>query len=168
MSQEASFNSQALFASDHAKRAYIVVVVLRSDVLRVWSHTLLSVGFYYEKHRHIFGAIDALDDARKPGDTIPVASHLDKQGVRKAVGGPQYLARLRTDIPLVTNIVSYIDIVKDYSLRRQVVAASREMMRTIAESPDDATSIADGAASPFTSLAVSACRSSVQQLPEPP
>src|SRR5690625_518842 len=167
MSQDASFSPQAVLADEQAERAILGVLLQRSDALRDSSHTLLPEDFYYEKHRHIFSAIDALDDARKPVDTITVTSHLDKQGVLKAVGGPQYLARLRTDSPLVTNIVSYIDIVKDYSLRRQVVAASREMMRTIAESPDDATSIADDAVSTFTSLALSGSRSSVQQLHEP-
>lgn len=167
MSQDASYAPQAVLADEQAEQAILGVLLQRSEALRDSTHTLLPDDFYYEKHRHIFAAIHTLDDARTPVDTITVTSHLEKQGVLKAVGGPQYLVRLRSDSPLVTNVASYIDIVKDYSLRRMVVAASRETMRTISESPEDATSIADEAVATFTSLALTGSRSSVVQLQEP-
>lgn len=167
MSQDAAYAPQAVLADEQAEQAILGVLLQRSEALRDSSHTLLPEDFYYEKHRHIFAAIDALDDAREAVDPVTVNAYLDKQGVLKAVGGPQYLARLRSDSPVVTHIASYIDIVKDYSLRRLVVAASRETIRTVSESPEDATDIADEAVSTFTSLSLTGSRSSVVQLREP-
>lgn len=167
MSQDRSNSLGAVLADEQAEQALLGVLLQRSDALRDSAQNLTADDFYYEKHRHIFTAIHALDEARDAVDSVTVTSYLARQGVLEAAGGPQYLARLRSESPLVTNAVSYVEIIKDYSLRRKVVQTAREAMRLAGESTDEATKIADGAVTDFMSLALSGSPSSVQQIQEP-
>lgn len=167
MSQDRGPGSSAVLADEQAEQALLGVLLQRSDALRDSAQKLGAEDFYYEKHRHIFSAIHALDDARETIDSVTVTSYLGRHGVLEAAGGPQYLAHLRAESPLVTHAASYVEIVKDYSLRRHVVSLAREAIRQAGESPDDATQIADAAVTDFMSLALAGSRSSVVQIQEP-
>lgn len=167
MSQDSSNALGAVLADEQAEQALLGVLLQRSDALRDSAQNLTVDDFYYEKHRHVFTAIHALDEARESVDSVTVSSYLSLHGILEAAGGPQYLARLRSESPLVTNAASYVEIIKGYSLRRKIVATAREAMRLAGESSDEATQIADGAVTDFMSLALSGSRSSVQQIQVP-
>lgn len=167
MSQDRGTATTTVLADEQAEQAILGVLLQRSDALRDTAQSLAADDFYYERHRHIFAAIHALDEARETVDSVTVSTYLARHAVLEAAGGPQYLARLRNENTVTTNIGSYIGIIKDYSLRRRVVSTAREAIRLAGDSTDGAVQIADTAVHEFMSLAVNESGSTVQHIEEP-
>lgn len=167
MSDERASGSSAILADEQAEQALIGVLLQRPDAMRDAAQGLTADDFYYEKHRLLYSAIHALDEARQAIDTVTVVAHLARHSLLEAAGGPAYISRLRNDVPSIANAASYVGIVQDYSLRRRVVAAAREISRSASEESEVASALADNAVSSFMSLALSGSRSSVKPIQEP-
>src|SRR5579875_3412374 len=87
----------------------------------------------------VLGAM--LLDAVAIVDTITVMEALSKRNELDAVGGPAYLAYLTEGIPRHPNIESYVRIIKDKSLLRQLLGIFNEGMAAAADQAEDATAV---------------------------
>jgi replicative DNA helicase len=77
--------------------------------------------FYRRDHRLIFRALQALADADQPRDVVTLAEWLDNNAMLDDVGGFSYLGRLVADTPTAANITAYADIVREHSIKRQLI-----------------------------------------------
>ncbi|MTD34009.1 DnaB-like helicase N-terminal domain-containing protein [Paludibacterium denitrificans] len=85
------------------------------DVLDVIS----SSDFYDPSHRTIFGAIEAVHLNKMPVDVVTVGEQLETRGELEAAGGYGYMADLAKNIPSAANVMRYVKIVNERSLRRR-------------------------------------------------
>ena len=81
--------------------------------------------FYRFEHRLIYGAMGALINASRPADVITVFEHLQSQGRAEEIGGLVYLNSLAQYVTSAGNIRRYAEIVRERSVLRKLVAASR-------------------------------------------
>ncbi|MFT6624230.1 MAG: replicative DNA helicase [Cycloclasticus sp.] len=77
--------------------------------------------FYRKDHRLIFDAIADLARRDEPFDLVTISEVLGQSGDLEAVGGLAYLGALANDTPSAANIVSYATIVRQRSVRRQLI-----------------------------------------------
>ncbi|GIW55367.1 MAG: replicative DNA helicase [Nitrospiraceae bacterium] len=84
--------------------------------------------FYRTDHRLIYEAIDALVQAGKAADPLTVAERLQDQGKLEQVGGLEYLGSLAVHAPGSANARHYAQIVRERSVRRQLLAAANEVI----------------------------------------
>ncbi|MEJ2529797.1 MAG: DnaB-like helicase C-terminal domain-containing protein [Gammaproteobacteria bacterium] len=88
---------------------------------------VVDIDFYRREHQLIFRAIDGLAEQNKPFDVITLSEELERVGVLNDVGGLAYLGTLAKDTPSAANIRAYADIVREYSVMRQLIKVGTEI-----------------------------------------
>ena len=94
------------------------------------SGKLVAEDFFRYEHRKLFEALSDLSKRDQPFDVITVAESLKSLGELDNVGGETYLFELSNSIPSVANIASYVEIVREKSVLRQLIAISNDIAET--------------------------------------
>ena len=97
---------------------------------RAWDEVtdlLSETDFYRRDHRLIFDAIGSIIDRRDPCDVITLSEFLEAKGELNDVGGLAYLGSVVKDTPSAANIRAYAQIVRDYSVLRQLTQVGSEI-----------------------------------------
>jgi replicative DNA helicase len=84
--------------------------------------------FYKAGHQVIYSAIMKLFDNNEPADPISVAAELKRRNELNLIGGAIYLWDLTQSVPTAANVEHYAKIVREKALRRELIAASREII----------------------------------------
>lgn len=93
--------------------------------------------FSLEKHRRIFQRMFELHDRGERIDRVTLANELMKHGQLESVDGLSYLVSLDDGLPQISNLDSYVRIVKSKAmLRRIILMSQRTIDRCIAGSED--------------------------------
>ncbi len=88
---------------------------------------VVDIDFYRREHQLIFRAIARLADQNKPFDVITLSEELERVAALNDVGGLAYLGTLAKDTPSAANIRAYADIVREYSVMRQLIKVGTEI-----------------------------------------
>lgn len=113
--------SKPLPHSKEAERAILGAILLDNRYLHHVVSRISEKDFYVEAHRKILRALMELIDSGTEVDAVVLIEKLEKQGELDAVGGAAYIASLTDGVPENINIDSYIDIVLEHSLRREII-----------------------------------------------
>ncbi|MEP6962474.1 MAG: replicative DNA helicase, partial [Acidobacteriota bacterium] len=131
---------KCLPASTDTER-FVLGSILLNDVYYLQVAGALEPGdFSLEKHRRIFGRMKDLYDRGERIDRVTLADELIRQGQLESVDGLSYLVSLDDGLPEISNLDSYIRIVKDKAtLRRLIFSAQRVIDRCLIgeEGPDE-------------------------------
>ncbi len=104
-----------------------ILLILAEDALELFEDILEIISakdFYRDAHKIIFSAMTELYQNNKPFDLVSVSNYVKKQNNLDAIGGPAYLASLTDIIPMSSALISYAKIIKEKSVRRQVISSS--------------------------------------------
>jgi len=93
--------------------------------------------FYSDAHRLIYRAIRKQAASGKQWDVITVAEMLDSAQRLDAAGGLPYIGSLAQNVPSSANIARYADIVREHSMRREIMAAAAELTELAANKGGD-------------------------------
>src|SRR5579864_5384607 len=108
---------------------FVLGSILLDDTFYIQAAGSLDASdFSLEKHRRIFQRMGELQDRGEKIDRITVANELMKFNELEACDGLSYLVSLDDGLPHVTNLDSYIRIVKDKAVLRRIIFASQNMM----------------------------------------
>ena len=83
--------------------------------------------FYREAHRFIFSAMSSLIQRDMPIDWTTLTDELRKGGKLEAVGGSGFLVELVDAIPSASNIMHYVQVVKEKAGLRKVISSAAEI-----------------------------------------
>jgi replicative DNA helicase len=97
--------------------------------------------FSLDSHRKIYGVMLHLQEIGHAVDLITVNEELRKRKESEAVGGLAYLASLTEGLPRNLNVESYVRIVKDKSLLRQLLAVCDSGMTAAADQSQEAITV---------------------------
>lgn len=97
---------------------------------------LTSGDFYHPLHQLIFETVISLFEKGQPIDILTVSSELKKDKKFKEVGGSDYLAQLINSVPTAAHIEHYANIVKEKSVRRDLIHASSQINESAFEGAD--------------------------------
>ena len=109
-----------------AEAALISAVLINGRVVEEIPD-LMPVDFYFGAHKKIFQAMKSLHRAEKPIDLVTVATWLKESGQLEEIGGAAFIATIADAAPIAMNTVAYADIIKDFSLNRQVLQVATEI-----------------------------------------
>lgn len=84
--------------------------------------------FAIEKHRRMFARMADLSERGERIEYLTLINELEKHGQLESVDGISYISSLNEGLPRLTSIDSYIKIVKDKSLLRQLIFTSRTVI----------------------------------------
>jgi replicative DNA helicase len=97
---------------------------------QTWDQIADRIGgqdFYRREHQLIFQAIERLAEHSKPFDVVTLSEELEKESKLEDAGGLAYLGSLAKDTPSAANIRAYADIVREHSVKRQLIRVGTEI-----------------------------------------
>ena len=122
--------------NEEAEASVLGAILLTEQAL---DGVLLEVGlrphdFYRPRHTAIFQAMIRLKEKATPEavDALTVAEELRRDGELEKAGGEAYLHSLPTVVPAVGAVLDYARIVKEHSLLRSILKATREIQDDVA------------------------------------
>ncbi len=122
--------SRTLPHSEESERAVLAALLIDARRhLPTAAARLRTADFYFERHQRIFQAMIDLQDSGGGVDLRTVQARLEQQGQLDAVGGIAYVASLDVDLPDLLRVESYVEVVKERSLRRRLMRASADTFR---------------------------------------
>jgi replicative DNA helicase len=122
--------------------------------------------FALDSHQRIYRIMVDLMALGHAVDLITVMDALTKRRELDAIGGAAYLAFLTEGIPRNPNIESYVRIVKDKSLLRQLLSIFNEGMAAASDQTEDATKVLNDVEVRLAEVADSAIQRGFSNIPE--
>jgi len=122
--------------------------------------------FALDSHQRVYRVMVDLLALGHAVDLITVMDALTKRRELDAIGGAAYLAFLTEGIPRNPNIESYVRIVKDKSLLRQLLGIFNEGMAQAADQTEDATKVLNDVEVRLAEVADSAIQRGFSNIPE--
>jgi replicative DNA helicase len=126
-------SSSPLHTCEEAEAAVLAAVLLEESLWPRLADGLDRQDFAVERHRLIFDGMERIAQEGQPIDRLTLQARLEEQGTFERAGGLAYVACLDVHLPDLGRIDHYIEIVKDRSIRRQVVALGAQYARAAAE-----------------------------------
>ncbi len=115
--------------SEESERAVLAGAMLDPALLPTVSGRLTADDFYTERHRILFRTMLSLQESGTEIDLRTLQASLEQQDRLEAVGGIAYLASLDLDLPDLGRLDSYVEIVKERSIRRRLIEACGDITR---------------------------------------
>src|ERR1700733_10153789 len=106
---------------------------------------LTNEDFALEKHRRIFTRMTELHERSEKIDRVTVANELLRYNELESVYGLTYLVSLDDGLPHVSNLDSYVKIVRDKATLRRIAVASQQLMNRALMAEDEPEAILAGA-----------------------
>jgi replicative DNA helicase len=127
---------------------------------------LLPEDFSLDSHQRVYRVMVDLLALGQAVDLITVMDALQKRRELDAIGGAAYLAFLTEGIPRNPNIESYVRIVKDKSLLRQLLGIFNDGMVAASDQTEDATTVLNDVEKRLADVADSAIQRGFSGIPE--
>ncbi len=133
--------AEGLPASVHNEIAILGAMLQDAVAISDATGKLKIEDFSLDSHRRVYQAMLDLLAAGHAVDYLTVMDALSKRKELDAIGGPAYLAFLSEGIPKNLNIESYVRIVKDKSLLRQLMSIFSEGATRASDQSEDAVNV---------------------------
>ena len=135
-----------------AEMSVLGAVLVDNECLQKVKGIIDGADFYREPHRIIFHAFLSLQLAESPYDLVTLSKHLRDADTLEQIGGAAYLAILVDYVPMAANVAHYCRIVKEASVKRQVIAHAQSLI-TMAHNGDPIAEVLQDAKEGLASIA---------------
>ena len=112
-----------------AERAVLGSMLVDKDAVISAVEILKADDFYREDNKEIYAAMFELYSLGKHIDMITLKDQLTLRGTIDKVGGTEYIAMLIDNVPTTSNIESYVKIVEEKSIIRQLIKAANNILK---------------------------------------
>ena len=120
--------------------------------------------FFSDANRVIFSAFAELASSSGDIDLLTTTDRLQRDGSLDAAGGLSYVAGLADELPDPANIEHYARIVRERSVKRQLLRISQQLMASSAREEGDALDVLDAAEAQILQIAEKAMRGSLRRV----
>lgn len=152
--------------SEESERAVLGAVLLRPDLIDKAAARLQVADFHLEPHRLIFAAMSRLHRAGTAIDLRTLQAELEQRQTFEAAGGLSYIATLDLDLPDVSRLDAYLDIVAERSARRALIELGGTAIHESLTGPEDVSNVLARLQKELPTLLRSAVRSGLRPAAE--
>ncbi len=128
-----------------AERSTLGSMLIDREAVMLAMESLTPQDFYLPEHKEIFDACQSVNAAGRPVDFVTLMDELSSRGTLEGVGGAAYLVELSQYVPTSANVKSYIALVREKSVLRQLIAACAGITRDCFEAQKPVFTILDDA-----------------------
>jgi replicative DNA helicase len=133
--------ADGLPASIHTEVAILGAMLLDGVAISDATGKLKAEDFSLDSHQRVYRAMVDLMAKGQGIDLTTIRAELERRRELDSVGGPAYLFYLTEGIPRNFNIESYVQIVKDKSLLRQLMAIFHDGQIRASDQSEDAITV---------------------------
>lgn len=117
----------------HEAECYVLsAMLIEEELAREFSSSLTSIDFYNKRNKEVFNAIKALNDENATITVITVIEKLKLHGQYGFVN-EKYLFELTEMLPTVVTTESFVKVLKEKSVERELYFQAKELVNTILE-----------------------------------
>lgn len=138
--------------SNEAEQAVLGGLMLAPDKLDSIADKLAEDDFYRKDHRMIWRAINELSLRGQPCDAVTLGDWFETNGLAQMMGGPAYLVELANTTPSAANIGAYAQIIREKSVRRQMIDKASELVERAWSADGDTVELLDAGISGLMGL----------------
>ena len=120
---------RALPNSTEAEVSVLGAMLQDSTAVLRAAEQLIPEDFYHPEHKEIFTVMADMNRRQTAIDLVTVQTELSNKGSLDGVGGIKYLMKIIRDVPTTANVQEYINIVREKSTLRKLIAASQGIMK---------------------------------------
>jgi replicative DNA helicase len=128
-------------ASVHAEMTILGAMLVEPLAITDATMLLTAEDFALDSHRRIFAGMLRIAETGHAVDIVTVAEELRKQKELDSIGGVPYLASLSEGLPRKLSVESYVRIVRDKSLMRQLMTVCDMGMIDAADQSQEAIEV---------------------------
>jgi len=128
-----------------AERYVLGSVLIDDSLFAQVAGVIQADDFSLEKHRRIFGRMTELHERGERIDRITLANELMKHGQLESCDGLGYLVSLDDGLPRISNLESYVRIVRDKAVLRRAICACQRTIHRCCGALDDPAALLDQA-----------------------
>lgn len=129
--------------NNEAEMSVLGVCFLNKFALEKVCEEVTGTMFYKEANKKIFDALVELHKTSTPVDITTVKNELDKQKNLNAIGGIEYLTEVIDSVATVANLDSYIKIIKEKAIRRNLIDTATNIITETYEEDKDLSYLLD-------------------------
>jgi len=129
--------------SREAEMSVLGAILLDADALGTVASLLKPEDFYQDAHKIVFETIVGLDAQSISPDLVTLTEKLERGEQLDRIGGKAYLVELLEVLPSAANAEYYAKIVREKSVRRQLLRAADTIRSEALSSPDTAVEVLD-------------------------
>lgn len=119
-----------VLANKDAEQSVLGSVFFDESTIKLLVDKIQVKDFYYLRHQLIYQTMIDLLASATPIDSTTVIASLQDKGQLNDCGGAQYIIELTDAVPTISNIETYIEIVKDKSIQRNVVQVCNDIIQS--------------------------------------
>ncbi len=138
-------SEKGLPANVDAERFVLGAILLDDSQFLEVAGTLEAGDFSLDKHRKIFLRMLDLHERSERIDRITLTNELIRQNQLEQVDGLGYIVSLDDGLPRIVNLTSYVRIVKEKSILRELIATSERTINQCLLATDEPAEILAGA-----------------------
>lgn len=112
-----------------AERSVLGSMLIEPSALELTLEQLKSEDFYIPAHETIYSAMQQIRNDGNAVDLVTLSNELERHGMLERAGGLTYLSELMSFVPTTANVQSYIDIVEQKSVQRQLIRAGGDIIK---------------------------------------
>ncbi|CAL4323915.1 replicative DNA helicase [Buchnera aphidicola] len=113
--------------SIEAEQALLGSLMLNNKKIDSIINVIKKNDFFYFSHQIIFKEIYFLKNKNKPIDLITLSNSLEQKKLLKKIGEFSYLAEISKNVPSISNIMEYANIIKEKSIMRDVIITAKKI-----------------------------------------
>lgn len=138
--------------SQEAEESVLGAMLLDKDAIIAVAEFLAAEDFYDERLAEVYRACLELYEERTPIDVLTVMERLKKRKAIKNFGSSSFLADLANKVPTAAHVEHYGRIVKDTSIKRNLMSAATKLVDFSMDEGASAAEVMDRAESTIFSL----------------
>lgn len=127
-----------------AEQAVLGGLMLVPDKIETLADRLSAGDFYRKDHQLIYRAMLELSGRGQPCDAVTLGEWFEANGFGEMMGGASYLYDLASTTPSAANIAAYSEIIREKSVRRQVIDRASQLVDSAYDDGTEGTSLVDG------------------------
>ncbi len=120
-----------------AERFVLGSILLDDSAFIPVAGLLAPADFSLETHRRIFSRMTELNARNEKIDRVTLANELIKHGQLDSCGGLSYLVSLDEGLPQLSNLDSYVRIVRDKAILRRIILTSQKLIERCTQGEDE-------------------------------
>ena len=120
---------RALPNSTEAEVSVLGAMLQDSTAVLRAAEQLVPEDFYHPEHKEIFTVMADMNRRQTAIDLVTVQTELSNKGSLDGIGGIKYLMKIIRDVPTTANVQEYINIVREKSTLRKLIAAAQGIMK---------------------------------------
>jgi len=117
--------------------------ILLDNSLYSQTENLAPSDFLLDSHRRIYARMRDIEESSRPIDIITLVDELERRKELEVIGGAGYISGLVDGVPDRPSIKHYVEIVQDYSARREFAKNAEDAQRLALDPNVPATALAE-------------------------